>query len=339
MTNCTVVNNQDEEDEGGGCLSTDSYNSIIYSNHPADVSTLWDESSFYFCCSPGLSGDGNITNNPQFVDVVAGNYRLQASSPCIGEGNHLYAPGASDLDGNPRLSGVGIDLGAYEYQWTFDIVSTCSANGSIQPSGIVNTDGTNFVIVASNYYHIADVQVNGVSIGSMTNFVWDPIGSTGTIYAVFSENLATNNTPEWWLAQYGWINAFDAVALSDQDSDGLSTWREYEVGTVPNQSDSDGDLLLDGAEVAAGSDPAFDDTCVIGQVESHSELFGLYPSNVVLDVAVGQMLLETAGRNATLSLQLEQADELGTWTNAGEKVEWQLSVDEAKKFFRVRANP
>ena len=67
-----------------------------------------------YSCSPGLSGSGNITNNPLFVNAAANNYRLSAGSPCINAGNNAYAQGATDLDDNPRIIGGVVDMGAYE---------------------------------------------------------------------------------------------------------------------------------------------------------------------------------------------------------------------------------
>jgi hypothetical protein len=51
--------------------------------------------------------------------------------------------------------------------------------------------------------------------------------------ARFAENLATNGTPEWWLAQYGWTNDFGAAETNDPDGDGSLTWQEYIAGTDP----------------------------------------------------------------------------------------------------------
>ncbi|MHC4695234.1 MAG: choice-of-anchor Q domain-containing protein [Planctomycetota bacterium] len=44
------------------------------------------------------------------------NFRLSPSSPAIGAGDPAYVPDPvdTDLDGNPRLEGCRVDMGAYE---------------------------------------------------------------------------------------------------------------------------------------------------------------------------------------------------------------------------------
>jgi parallel beta-helix repeat protein len=59
---------------------------------------------------------GNINLDPLFIDRANGNFRLQTGSPCIDAGDDLAASiGAVDADGKPRVSGLQVDIGAYEY--------------------------------------------------------------------------------------------------------------------------------------------------------------------------------------------------------------------------------
>jgi len=41
---------------------------------------------------------------------------MQTNSPCINAGLNAYAPGLTDLDGNSRIVGGTVDLGAFECQ-------------------------------------------------------------------------------------------------------------------------------------------------------------------------------------------------------------------------------
>jgi hypothetical protein len=69
------------------------------------------------------NGVGNITNAPLFVNYAGGNLRLQSNSPCINSGDNAYVVGSTDLDGNPRIVGGTVDIGAYEYQTPTSIIS------------------------------------------------------------------------------------------------------------------------------------------------------------------------------------------------------------------------
>jgi hypothetical protein len=69
------------------------------------------------------NGFGNITNAPLFVDYTGGNFRLQPTSPCINAGNNAFVSGGTDLDGNPRIVGGTVDIGAYEYQGAGSAIS------------------------------------------------------------------------------------------------------------------------------------------------------------------------------------------------------------------------
>lgn len=73
-----------------------------------------------YCCTTPLpsEGIGNIEAEPLFVDTNGwSNLRLKPNSPCINAGNNAYAFGSTHLDGNPRIAGGTVDMGAYEFRF------------------------------------------------------------------------------------------------------------------------------------------------------------------------------------------------------------------------------
>jgi hypothetical protein len=132
---------------------------------------------------------------------------------------------------------------------------------------------------------------------------------------------------------------YQSGSADDDDEDGLTNAQEYQLGTSPDNPDSDGDGFDDGFEVNNGMNARIADSWLIPYVTSNAYSFGLDFSGGSIDVAVGQMLLGTTNGEARLWLQLEQSDDLTTWTNAGDKVEWTMSVETNKQFFRVRTSP
>src|SRR5262249_25912142 len=127
LTNCTVIGNSAMT--GGGADTSAMNNCILYYNTGANFSessgcdvgddcppTPWLNS----CCVMPMpqAGIGNITNAPLFVDAANGNFRLQLDSPCINAGNNEYVSSSTDLEGNPRISGGTVDMGAYEFVFT-----------------------------------------------------------------------------------------------------------------------------------------------------------------------------------------------------------------------------
>lgn len=115
---------------GGGVWGGRLWNCIVYFNYASDSgSTNWhDVISFTSSCTTtgqvGWASDGNITNDPMFIDkgsgsgmnFNSGNYRLAQDSPCINRGtNNLnWMTNAIDLDGNARIRYGTVDIGAYE---------------------------------------------------------------------------------------------------------------------------------------------------------------------------------------------------------------------------------
>ncbi|HBA83810.1 MAG TPA: hypothetical protein DCZ95_06935 [Verrucomicrobia bacterium] len=116
IQNCTIVDNRAYL-AGGGLFGYVHLveNSIICSNRSGEGDAQVSGIVRYNCCGSAVSGEGNITNSPVFIDPASGNYRLAASSPCIDAGiAREWMTGAVDLDGNPRIRSCAVDMGAYE---------------------------------------------------------------------------------------------------------------------------------------------------------------------------------------------------------------------------------
>jgi hypothetical protein len=186
LNNCTVVSNSAVSLGGGAYGNGAVYrNCIIYYNTGEGFlgPNIYDLNGGWLnCCIMPLmgKGTGNISNAPAFMDVPAGNYRLQIGSPCINAGTNIYAPEPTDLDGNPRIVGGTVDIGAYEDQYTGSVhyVSLSSTNPVTPytnwPTAATNIQDAVASAQAGEYVVVGDgVYSNGgvVIYGSQTNRV------------------------------------------------------------------------------------------------------------------------------------------------------------------------
>jgi len=98
-------------------------NCIIYGNAGSDLHRA--SGSFnnvnYSCLQNAHAGTGNITGDPCFVDADANDFHLASNSPCIDAGDPGFEPepNETDIDGNVRVIGEEVDIGADEF-WATD---------------------------------------------------------------------------------------------------------------------------------------------------------------------------------------------------------------------------
>ena len=145
LNNCTLTGNSARNSGGGAYHHSKLNNCIVYfntapegANYYSAMEAYYYPSTLNYCCTtPQPGGLGNITNAPLFVDRTSGNMRLQSNSPCINAGLNALAPAGPDLDGNLRIAGGTVDIGAYEFQSPASMISYAwlqQFNLSINPS-------------------------------------------------------------------------------------------------------------------------------------------------------------------------------------------------------------
>ena len=114
------------------------------------------------------------------------------------------------------------------------ITATAGANGSISPQGTVSVSyggSQNFTITPNSGYRIADVKVDGVSVGAVTSFQFGTVISNHTIEATFS---ALNSQPG---QTFSALNAGGKV-YTDKAGVSYSADRYYQGGKAWETSSS-----------------------------------------------------------------------------------------------------
>jgi hypothetical protein len=120
LYNCTLAGNFAGGAAANGCTLI---NSIIYYNVNGGYADCYMCRLTNCCTTLGLGNptvpNNSISNAPGFVNPAAGDFHLTPWSRCIDAGNNALATNSTDLDGNPRIVGAAVDLGAYENQSPF----------------------------------------------------------------------------------------------------------------------------------------------------------------------------------------------------------------------------
>ncbi|MEO7678364.1 MAG: Ig-like domain-containing protein, partial [Verrucomicrobiota bacterium] len=136
-----------------------------------------------------------------------------------------------------------------------------TANGTTQGPSITNVP----VTIAGNPPRVIYRPLGVASTNEIRYVVND--GFTNSVVAVIAfvstNNPASDVDGDGMPDAYELANGLDPFvndAALDLDNDGLTNFREFQIGTVPNRRDTDADGLDDGAEVALGTDPLNPDT-------------------------------------------------------------------------------
>lgn len=116
ISHCTVVGNVCENSFRGNGLQVEGGSSAtvvnsIFWNNGGDDFAVFDTARLtvtYTCSQEPMSGTGNISSDPRFVNAAADDYHLAAGSPCIDAGDP-----ASPFGDEPAPNGGRADMGRF----------------------------------------------------------------------------------------------------------------------------------------------------------------------------------------------------------------------------------
>lgn len=197
VTHCTIVGNTCYGQGGGAWASVGASlcNSILYDNLAVFGHNWFNDGAtpptYDHCCiTPDPGGAGNITGRPMLAGL--GNPHLLTNSPCINAGDNAWAAG-EDIDREPRIAGVSVDIGCDEVDGT-------NVAGAITAAIIASA--TNAVVQTSLEF------MSGVQ-GPVTDIRWTLDTGSG-----FSEHTNEPAVVQSWSAPGDYAVVLEAWNLS-----------------------------------------------------------------------------------------------------------------------------
>jgi predicted outer membrane repeat protein len=212
VINCTIFGNLSPW-QGGGIDSgweshTLAINSIIWGNQQSDIGVSNGTIELRSCVYDGLvwslygefiDGGGNITADPLFSRPLMPIPHLSAASPCIDAGSQNGVQ-PTDIDGEPRVLGPGVDIGADEYRdsdsdglpdwWEVCHLSDPIAarpEHDLDKDGFSNSDeyarGTNPIASSPTTFYVDKVHGNDDWNGMKQSYMGGKVGPKATIQA------------------------------------------------------------------------------------------------------------------------------------------------------------
>jgi len=233
LNHCTLYGNSASVRGGGVFAASLSGRADIRVNNCIIIGNVSPVSSNYFqdaglwitnCCTAPAPpfGLGNFTADPLFINPNAHDFRLQSGSPCINAGS-FNAVSSTDLDGNPRVIGGAVDVGAYEFQSPSSVLSYAWLQRYGLPTDgsadFADSDGEGM----NNYgeWRSDTIPTNALSVLRMVNATNSPTGAM-----VSWQSVATRS---YWLERainLGVIPRFQTLATNIAGVAGLKAYSD-----------------------------------------------------------------------------------------------------------------
>ena len=149
------------------------------------------------------------------MNQTAGDFHLHSNSPCINVGYNAAVVGTTDLDGNPRIIGGIVDMGAYENQSvvvTPPTISMQPTNNTVSPNGTVTLG-----VTATGSGLSYQWRLNGTNIAGATfaTYTIPSVNSTNVgVYTVVVSNAGGSVTSQTAIVGTTDIKMFAGVIVN-----------------------------------------------------------------------------------------------------------------------------
>ena len=155
---------------------------------------------------------------------------------------------------SPSTSGTAAaESAASPFAVRYTVTAAAGANGKISPSGAVSVDAAGiqgFTLAPDANYHVADVLVDGSSVGAVMSYTFSNVVANHTITAIF----AINDTLDGLYVGSLVLSGAQRWRMRGGRPDGQQHWRsqrqhgvDYDAAAVRRHGDRavllDGDLL------------------------------------------------------------------------------------------------
>ena len=143
----------------------------------------------------GSSGGGILLDAPTVV--VSGSLTANGGTDGGGGRIKIFTPNVNNINlANSNISVNGYNLGTI-YPALFSITASSGTNGSILPTGAIKVlqgASQTYTITPATGFLVADVLVDGVSVGAVSSYTFSNVSENHTISATFTYQLPTINS-------------------------------------------------------------------------------------------------------------------------------------------------
>lgn len=197
---------------GAGCSGTGTC--TVTMNQSSSVTATFNSSAVTYNINTTASGDGLITalNNPNVSQGTNGSATVGIVTVTKGANQQFsITPNNGNYTASVSVDGavVASNLGNYSYTFnsvsanhtlnatfavaTYSITPSSGSGGSISPASVlVNHGGSQvFSITPDSGYTVADVKVDGVSVGAVTSYTFSNVTANHTISATFKTTTSS----------------------------------------------------------------------------------------------------------------------------------------------------